>query len=209
MDLASDLAAATELPLEQGRRPHVRLPAASTAQRLALSRDDDGSVLLRIWPAELKDQALAFYGDPARTEGVLALCASTPWRAEPRGHLAYWLAAPDQRWYFDGGRLAFPAYLEAWREDLGRIGRHPRGSVRDGLWPWLCERGYAGGAYDRALMEEFLSHAPPEVHLRAAVRLTYRWGPGEARELAAAGRFRAAVRSEADRVLLALGESAL
>lgn len=209
MDLASELAAATELPLQEGRWPHVRLPAAATAQRLTLARDDDGGVLLRIWPAELKEQALAFYGEPARTEGVLALCASSSWRAEPRGHLAYWLAAPGERWYFDGGRLALPAYLEAWREDLGRIGGHPRHSVREGLWPWLCERGYAGGAYDNALMEDFLSHAPPDVHLRPAVRLTHRWEQDEAAELTAAGGFRASVRREADRVLLALGESPL
>lgn len=200
MDPSSELAAATGLPLQEGRWPHVRLPAAATAQRLALTRDEDGRVLLRVWPAELEEQARAFYGDRARTGGVLALCASSSWRAEPRGHLAYWLAAPDQRWYFDGGRLALAAYLEAWREDLDRAGGHSRHSVRDRLWPWLCERGYAGGAYDRALMEAFLSHAPPTVHLRPAVRLTYRWSGDPSR---------AEIRREADRVLDALGEPPL
>ena len=200
MDLGHELAAATGLPLEEGRWPHVRLPRAATAQRLALTRDDDGSVLLRIWPAELKEQALALYGDTSWAGGLLALCAAGDWRGEPRAHLAYWLAAPDQRWYFDGGRLALPEYLEAWREDLARVGGHPRHSVRERLWPWLCERGYAGGDYDRALMEEFLSHAPPSVHLRPAVRLTYRWSDEPSR---------AEIRSQAERVLAALGEPPL
>lgn len=200
MNLGSELAAATGLPLEEGRATHVLLPSAATAQRLALTRDADGGVLLRIWPAELEEEALAFYGDRARTDGVIALCAAGAWRAEPRAHLAYWLAAPGDRWYFDGGRLTLPEYLEAWREDLGRVGGHPRRSVRDVLWPWLQERGYAGGAYDRALMEDFLSHAPPDVHLRPAVRLTYRWSGDPSR---------AEIRREADRVLLALGEPPL
>ena len=205
MDLGSELAAATGLPHERGRWPHVLVPDGRVAQRLALEREGDGSVVLRAWPAELKEQALAFYGDRARTDGVIELSASSAWHAEPRGHLAYWLASPDQRWYFDGGRLALPDYLEAWREDLDRVGGHSRHSVRDHLWPWLCERGYAGGAYDEALMQEFLAHAPPSVHLRPAVRLTYRWSAEQAGD----DGFRAAVRREVDRLLLALGEAPL
>ena len=77
------------------------------------------------------------------------------------------------------------------------MGGHPRHAVRDRLWPWLCERGYAGGAYDEALMKEFLSHAPPTVHLRPAVRLTYRWSGEPPLE---------EVRQEVERVLAALGE---
>ena len=169
-------------------------------EQLTVTRDDDGGCVLRVCAAETEEQALAFHGDPARADGVLAICETSAWRAEPRAHLTYWLAAPEDRWYFDGGRLALSDYLEAWREDLDRVGTHPRAAVRDTLWPWLCERGYAGGAYDEALMKDFLSHAPPEVHLRPAVRLTYRW-TGEPS--------RAEIRHEADRVLAALGEPPL
>ena len=168
-------------------------------EQLTLTRDDDG-VLLRVAAAESEEQARVLYGDPARVEAVLALCESSPWRAEPRAHLTYWLAAPDERWYFDGGRLSLPDYLEAWREDLDRVGGHSRQRVRDVLWPWLQERGYAGGAYDQALMEDFLSHAPPDVHLCPAVRLTYRWSGDPSR---------AEIRREAERVLEALGEPPL
>ena len=204
--LADELSAVTELPVETGDWPHVKLPVGATAQRLALERDATDDVRLSIWPAELKDQAGAFYGSPDKVDATLELCRTTRWDGTPNGHLSYWLADRGRRWYFRGGRLPLGAYLSQWVEDLDRVHAYTHDAVRNELWPWLVERGYAGGVLDRNRMHAFLDHARPEVHLRPSVWLSHRWGSYEVDDLDRRGELRQAVKREVDRVLNVLEE---
>ena len=204
--LAEELSAVTALPVESGDWPHVKLPVGATAQRLALERDATGDVRLSIWPAELKDQAAAFYGSPEKVDATLELCRTTRWDGQPNGHLSYWLADRGRRWYFCGGRLPLGAYLSQWIDDLDRVRGYARDQVLEEIWPWLVERGYAGGVLDRHRLEAFLDHARPEVHLRPSLWLSHRWLSYEVDELQGRGDFQQAVKREVDRVLQVLEE---
>jgi hypothetical protein len=204
LELVEELAAATGLEAVHGRHPHVKVPEGRVTQRLALRCADGGRVELRTWPAELVDQAVTFYGDPARGARLLAFCASSPWTMKPNGHLSYWQAPVDRRWYFAGGLRDAGEYLEGWNEDVDRVGGYDAATVEDELWPWLCERGYAGGEEDRRRMREFLDGARQQVHLRPGVELCFRWPAAEA------GRgLRRAIREQVDAVLEVLGERRL
>src|SRR3954470_16338766 len=108
-NLSSTLSEATGLELTGSSRPHVRLPRAACVQRLRLTLDGD-TVVLSTWPAELQRQARAFYGDRSRVTRVLGLVSADAWSAVPNGHLSYWLAGPERRWYFKGGSLDVEQY---------------------------------------------------------------------------------------------------
>ena len=205
--LPATLSEATGLPLT-GRSPHVKLPRTVCLQRMALDLDGE-EVVLSTWPGELQDQARAFYGDPSRVDRLLDLTAAGPWSALPNGHLSYWLAAPERRWYFQHGSLDPAQYMHQWQEDLGEVRSHPRDDVATELWPWLLRRGYAGER-DRPLMEDFVARAPrPDVHLRPGVWVARRWSPAEAHGLRERGELRRAVREAVDTMLDTLGEPPL
>jgi hypothetical protein len=88
------------------------------------------------------------------------LTASGAWRARPNGHLSYWLAAPERRWYFVGGLLDAARYMRQWQGDLSEVHSYRRDDVPSELWPWLVRRGYVGER-DRGLMEDFLERSRP------------------------------------------------
>jgi hypothetical protein len=204
--LPSILSQATRLPLT-GSRPHVRLPRAACVQRLQLRLDGD-VIVLSTWPAELQDQARVFYGDPSRVARVLDCASSGAWSARPNGHLSYWLAAPERRWYFVGGSLDVAQYMRQWEEDLSEVHSYRRDAVATELWPWLLRRGYAGER-DRDLMEDFVARARPDVHLRPGVWLSRRWSMQDAQRLHERGGLTDAVRDAVETVLDTLGEPPL
>jgi hypothetical protein len=188
------------------RRRYAR-PAACL-QRLELALEGD-RVVLSTWPAELQGQARAFYAEPSRVARVLDLASAGPWSVRPNGHLAYWLAPPDRRWYFQDGSLDAARYMHQWQEDLSEVHAYKRDEVPTGLWPWLRRRGYAGER-DRPLMEEFLARAPrPDVHLRPGVWVSRRWSLPDAAGLHGRGELARAVREAVDTVLDTLGEPPL
>jgi hypothetical protein len=205
-NLSSILSQATGLPL-MGRGSHVRPPGAKCVQRLQLKLDGD-AVVFSTWPAELQDQARAFYGDPSRVARTLDLASSGAWAARPNGHLSYWLAAPERRWYFVGGTLDAARYMRQWQEDLTEVHSYRRDAVVSELWPWLLRRGYAGDG-DRVHMEEFLARARPDVHLRPGVWISRRWPISDAQRLHERAKLTRAVREAADTVLNTLGEPPL
>ncbi len=200
------LALATGLPLT-GSRPHVRVPRAACVQRMQLGLDGD-MIVLSTWPAELQPQARAFYADSSRVDRVLDLTASGAWRARPNGHLSYWLAAPERRWYFAGGLLDAERYMRQWQEDLSEVHSYRRDDVPSELWPWLLRRGYVGER-DRGLMEDFLARSRPDVHLRPGVWLSRQWPLADAQRLHTHDEFVDAVRYEVSTVLDTLGEPPL
>jgi hypothetical protein len=205
-DLPSALTEATGLPLE-GRGLHVKPPGARCIQRLSIRLDGD-RVTLSTFPAELQDQARAFYGDPSHVARVLDLAASEPWRVRPNGHLSYWLAAPERRWYFAHGTLGAADYMHRWQEDLPAVHAYHRGDVITELWPWLLRRGYVGEE-DRPAMEEFLARSRPDVHLRPGVWISRRWALVEAQRLHEGGALAREIRAAVDVLLATLGEPPL
>jgi hypothetical protein len=205
-DPPAALGEATGLPLE-GRGLHVKPPGARCIQRLSIRLDGD-RVVLSTYPAELQDQARAFYRDPSRVARVLDLDAAEPWRVRPNGHLSYWLAAPERRWYFAHGTLGVADYMHRWQEDLGAVHSYERGEVVTELWPWLLRRGYAGEA-DRPAMDEFLVRSRPRVHLRPGVWISRSWPLAEAERLHAGDGLTAAIREAVDTILATFGEPPL
>jgi len=180
----------------------------SCTQRFELWLEGD-AVLLSTWPAELQPQARAFYGDPSRVSRILDLTSADVWSARPNGHLSYWLAAPERRWYFIGGSLDAEHCMHQWQADLHAVHSYPRAAVATELWPWLLRRRYVGDR-DRALMEEFLARVPrPDVHLRPGVWVSRRWSLSDAQRLHQSGQLTGAVRAAVDTVLDALGEPPL
>jgi hypothetical protein len=114
-----------------------------TTQRVALGRRDD-SLVIRSWPAKLREQARAVYGTGVG-EAIVALAhGSSAWTARPNPHLAFTTSRPGERFYFDCP-LSLRDYVASWSrdEDLAAIRQYEVAEVEASLWPWLCERGYA------------------------------------------------------------------
>jgi hypothetical protein len=147
-----------------------------STQRIVLG-EQDGSLVLCTWPAELKAQAGAVYGTTVGHQIVDLVESSSEWTAEPLPHLAFNNARRQDRFYF---RCTLPPaqYVARWSrpEDLSEVRGHPADSVRTRLWPWLCERGYAdptdpasGPGLDRYL--ETLGRRRSEAHIRPSIAL--------------------------------------
>src|SRR3954447_7268005 len=161
------------------------------------------------FPAELQDQARAFYGDRGRVDRVLDLASQSMWAVRPNGHLSWWLAAPDRRWYFADGALDASQYMRQWQTDLGHVHSYQRDAVVTELCPWLLRRGYVGDP-DRTLMEDFVARLPrPDAHLRPGVAVSRRWSLEEVNRLQTAGELTSAIREAVDTLLDTLGEPPL
>jgi hypothetical protein len=189
---------------------HVRLDrhaGARSTQRLALG-DVGGGLVAALWPAELKSQALYLYAD-GRAQALMAAARAEGWSVRPSPHLAFYTSSPTQRLYVET-QIDTETYARRWEgSDGGWIAQYAANEVRDVLWPWLRERGYAAEA-DRAALEEFLrilGRRP--AHLRPALRLHRRWDAEEVRKLRESGQLPAAVRDAVNRVLRAADEPIL
>ena len=205
--LTHALSEATALPLT-GRGMHVRPEGTKCIQRISVDLEGD-AVLLSTFPAELQDQARAFYGDRGRVDRVLDLATLSTWTVRPNGHLSWWLAAPERRWYFTDGALDASQYMRQWQTDLGHVHSYQRDAVVTELWPWLLRRRYVGER-DRTLMEEFVARLPrPDAHLRPGVAVSRRWSLEEANRLQTAGELTRALREAVDTLLDTLGEPPL
>jgi hypothetical protein len=155
------------------------MPAWTSAQRIALGKEDDRLVLC-IWPGELRAQARAFYGSD-RAERVAALIERDPaWQAVPRPHLAYNGARRDDRFYFHCP-LSAAEYLAQWSrpDDLKAVGGHAPESVPGELWQWLCDRRYADPADPgaEAQLDRFMAglrRRRSQAHLRPGIELRRR-----------------------------------
>ena len=205
--LTHALSEATALPLT-GRGMHVRPEGTRCIQRISVELDGD-AVVLSTFPAELQGQARAFYGDRGRVDRVLDLASLLTWTVRPNGHLSWWLAAPERRWYFTDGALDASQYMHQWQTDLGHVHAYQRDAVVTELWPWLLRRGYVGER-DRTLMEEFVARLPrPDAHLRPGVAVSRRWSLEEANRLHITGALTGALREAVDTLLDTLGEPPL
>lgn len=179
---------------------------ARSTQRLALKCSDDGLALFT-WPGELKDQAAVLY-QTERAKQLVELMASDPdaWKARANPHLAYRSARPTQRLY-PKCRLEPAEYVRRWQQDDGaQIGAHAHSQVRDRLWPWLRERGYAS-AEDDDRVDDFLNRlGRRDAHLRPGIEVRRLWPWKQAVDLDEQHKLAGEIRQAVTQVLTALDE---
>jgi hypothetical protein len=166
-----------------------------------------GGTVVALWPAELKSQADYLYAD-GRGKAMVMAARKNGWDVRPSPHLAFFNSAPSQRLYM-APEVDPEAYAERWEGAEGRhIGQHSSEEVRQHLWPWLKQRGYAS-AEDDDVLEQFLSLLGRRpVHLRPAMRFRRRWDLTEIDRLGR-NELARAVRTDVNAILRAAGEPAL
>lgn len=201
---------ATGIAPEARRRAYVMLDEAigtTTLQRAGLELWGD-SLVLAVWPGELKDQARALYST-GRAAGLLDFVASSDdveVAASP--HLAFRLSDRRQRVYLTP-TIDVTEYVRSWAdENLDRVA-YPPSSLHDELWPWLLERGYASPADAEELPRFERALGRRAIHLRPGLRVWRRWPLEAAEDLDERGALIDQVRTTLTRVLAALGEPAL
>jgi hypothetical protein len=148
-----------------------------STQRLALA-DVAGGVVVGLWPAELKAQAEYLYVD-GRGVAMVRAAGKHGWDVQPNLHIAFFTAPPSQRLYLSS-EVDPEEYAERWEGSDGRqIGQHSSAELRQQLWRWLKQRGYASDE-DEDVLEQFLSLLGRRpAHLRPGMRFRRRWDLSE------------------------------
>ena len=207
--LRSLLREATGIPPERAGLVHVRLDLAlgvASLQRAALDIDEE-RLTLHLWPGELKRQAEHLYsGGHAESLCELLEIEGEDWLLQPQPLLGFRNAPVRTRVYLtctlDPGE-----YARRWQgEDWKKVGAHHRNHIRDELWPWLIERGYASER-DAARLEPFM-HALGRrfAHLRPSIHVSRSWEWSEAERLDDEGLLPGQIRDALNRVLTLLDE---
>jgi hypothetical protein len=187
----------------------VRLDTAigtKSMQRISLQQQDD-SLALCAWSAELRPQAQALY-KTGRAQRLMDLLAQHPgeWLARPNVHLAFWQAPPTQRLYLDC-QLGITEYVRRWSgDDFAQIRAYRYDEIRENLWPWLRQRQYASPQDDQRLdtFLERLGHR--DAHLRPSIRVWHTWPWTQAVGLDDRGALVSNVRTAVTELLTALDE---
>jgi hypothetical protein len=143
-----------------------------------------GRELLTVWPATLKDQALAFYR-ASRAVDAAAAASRAGWLVEPRPHLAFFRASVGQRLYLTPGVDALTYARQLTEGDVERVGGWPVEALESDLLPWLVDRGY-GAPGDLAGLARFgpLAAARGGAHLRMAMRFSHECDPDDDAQIA-------------------------
>ncbi len=184
----------------------VRLIGTKSTQRISLQQQDD-SLALCAWSAELRPQAEALY-KTGRAQRLMDLVAQHPgeWLARPNVHLAFWQAPPAQRLYLDC-RLGITEYVRRWSgDDFAHIRAYRPDEIRETLWPWLRRRQYASPEDDQQL-DAFLGRlGRRDAHLRPSIKVWHIWPWVQAVELDERGVLIGEVRTAVTELLTALDE---
>jgi hypothetical protein len=184
----------------------VMLAATKSTQRISLQQHADGLALFT-WPAELKPQAEALYRT-GRAQRLADFVAEHPrvWRARPNVHLAFRNASAAQRLYLHC-HLEITDFICRWSgDDFAQIRSHHPGRIREGLWPWLREREYAGPEDDEQL-DAFLERlGRRDAHLRPGIEVRRLWPWTHAVDLDERGALGGEVRAAVAELLTALNE---
>lgn len=200
---------ATGVRPERAGLVHVRLDLAlgvASLQRAALDIDED-RLTLHLWPGELKPQAEHLYsaGHAASLCELLEI-EGEDWLLQPQPLLGFRNAPVRTRLYMTCN-LDPAEYARRWQgEDWKKVGAHHRNHIRDELWPWLIERGYASER-DAARLEPFM-HALGRrfAHLRPSIHVSRSWEWSEAERLDDEGLLPGEIRDALNRVLTLLDE---
>ena len=187
----------------------VRLDTAiktKSTQRMTLEQQDD-SLALSTFPAELKPQAEALYRT-GRAKRLMDFVAEHPgaWQAMPNMQLAFHNAPVAQR-LFPDCHLGITEYVHRWSgNDFAQVGAHRYDEIRENLWPWLRQRQYAGPQDDQQL-DEFLGRlGRRDAHLRPGITVRRIWPWAQAVDLDERGALVGEVRAAVTELLTALDE---
>jgi hypothetical protein len=186
---------------------HVPLKGARSTQRLSLG-DIGGGVVVALSPAELKSQAEYLYRD-GRAAAMIAAAREQGWTATPSPQLAFHNSPVAQRLYLDPG-VSAEEYAQRWEgSDSSLVGAHAPEEVKEALWPWLKQRGYASEA-DDAVLTRFLGilGARP-AHLRPGLSIRCEWAPEAIRTLGGRRKLAVLIRGNVNAILGAAGEPLL
>lgn len=193
----------------RGTADHVLLESAGvrSTQRLALG-EVGGGVVAFTWPGELVSQAKHLY-ESKRAPRLLAAGREGGWEVDMRPHLAFRNSHPRQRLYTNP-TIDAEQYVTQWAGPDGRrIGAHDPDTIRNGLWPWMLERGYAS-ADDEQELDAFLAALGRRpAHLRPGLRMLRGWEAGEVRRLRDRGELAGEIRSAVNRLLAATDDPPL
>jgi len=164
------------------------------------------------WPAELLEQARYLY-DGERGPRLLEAAATGCWDVDVRPHLGFWLAPQSERLYMNPeSTMTVEEYVARWAgADGEKVGGHHLEAVRDELWPWLLERGYATDE-DTQHLEPFLERVRKrnrDVHLRPGLRLLRRWSREEVAEFQRDGELAERIRAAVNELLVAVDDPPL
>jgi hypothetical protein len=216
--LRSLLAEASGIDPERAGLVHIRLDnalAVGSLQRAALDVEDGpgGSgerLTLHLWPGELKAQAEQLYAG-GRAERLCELIGQDggSWQVKPQPLLGFRNAPVRARVYLTCN-LDPGEYARRWQgADWKRVGAHHRNHVREQLWPWLLDRGYAAPG-DEERIEPFLRALGRRfAHLRPSIHVSRSWEWEEAERLDDEGLLAGEVRAAIDKVLGLLDEPLL
>ena len=200
---------ATGVRPERAGLVHVRLDLAlgvASLQRAALDIDEE-RLTLHLWPGELKPQAEHLYSaGHAASLCELLKVEEENWLLQPQPLLGFRNAPVRTRLYMTCN-LDPAEYARRWQgEDWKKVGAHHRNHIRDELWPWLIERGYASER-DAARLEPFM-HALGRrfAHLRPSIHVSRSWEWSEAERLDDEGLLPGQIRDALNRVLTLLDE---
>jgi hypothetical protein len=210
--LRSLLAEASGIAPERAGLVHIRVDTALgavTLQRAALQADDE-SLTLHLWPGELKAQAEQLYAG-GRAERLCELLGTDgdSWVVRPQPLLGFRNAPVRTRVYLTC-ELDPGEYARRWQgEDWKQVGAHHRSHIRERLWPWLLERGYATAA-DEARIDPFLRALGRRfAHLRPSMHVQRTWEWRQAERLDDEGLLAGEIHAALDRVLALLDEPPL
>ena len=221
--LRSLLAEASGIDTERAGLVHVRLDAAlgvGSLQRAALEVEGSTGragpsagerLTLHLWPGELKAQAEQLYAG-GRAERLCELLSGQDgdaWSVRPQPLLGFRNAPVRTRVYLTC-ELDPGEYARRWQgEDWKRVGAHHRSHVREDLWPWLLERGYASER-DGERIEPFLRALGRRfAHLRPSMHVSRSWNWAQAERLDDEGLLAGEIHAALNRVLALLDEPLL
>lgn len=131
------------------------------------------------------------------------------WHMQPQPLLGFRNAPVRTRVYLTCA-LDPAEYARRWQgEDWKRVGAHHRNHVREDLWPWLLERGYASER-DGERIEPFLRALGRRfAHLRPSMHVSRSWDWAEAERLDDEGLLAGEIHDALNRVLALLDEPLL
>jgi hypothetical protein len=221
--LRSLLAEASGIDTERAGLVHIRLDAAlevGSLQRAALEVEGSSGgagesaserLTLHLWPGELKAQAEQLYSG-GRAERLCELLTGQDgdcWSVQPQPLLGFRNAPVRTRVYLTC-KLDPGEYARRWQgEDWKRVGAHHRSHVREDLWPWLLQRGYASER-DGERLEPFLRALGRRfAHLRPSMHVSRSWEWAEAERLDDEGLLAGEIHRALNRVLALLDEPLL
>jgi hypothetical protein len=162
---------------------------------------------LEMWPGESNSQARHLYSAD-RANRLAALNGTAGWDIAPNVHLSFRNAHWRQRLYLDASDLPIARYAAQWSDgDLDRIGQYDAPVLREELWPWLLERGYAKPTDDLDWFCERLGNRP--AYLRPGIRIRRTWPLDEGEQLDDRNELVGEIRQSINTILTCLDEQIL